>query len=254
MTLHTESRSLERILMMGSWGSGKSEAWCSIAKWLAQGKSENLVYVLDTDMAVARLVEGQSYEDKVVGYDLFDWSDFMDSIEKVRKSANPNRQDWLVVDLVDKAWEEVRNDFVRQVHGKNAEDFFLEWKKSGANKPAIGGDYGADYAIINPRYAAFMGQVQRFPGHVLCCTPVDAINRDTEKSKEILETYGRFGVKPRGQKALGHQFHTLLLANQKGPKEWVYTTIKDRKRDQLSNEKVADFVTSYLVKVAGWKL
>lgn len=252
--LHTDQRSLERILLMGSWGTGKSEAWCSVAKWLHTGKSENQVFVLDTDNASDRLVEGQPWEDQVIPYDLFDWDDYTSNIDKVRKAANPNRQDWLVLDMADKAWEKVQDYYIEKTSGKGAATFFLEWKKANEKGSPLAGDYGANWQVINKLYAEFMGKVTRFPGHVLACTPGDSINQKEEKSKEVLDTYGRFGVKPRGQKALGHQFHTLILTQQKGKGEWIYTTVKDRKRVELSNEKVTDFVTSYLVKIGGWKL
>lgn len=252
--LHTDAKSLERILLMGSWGTGKSEAWCSVAKWLAQGKSENKVFVLDTDNAVDRLVEGSSYENQVVTYDLFDWDSYTNGIDSARKLANPNRQDWLVLDMADKAWEKVQDHYITKAFGKEADEYFLQWKSGGNSGSPLAGEYGANWQVINKLYANFIGKITRFPGHVLACTPVDAINAKEEKSKEVLDTYGRFGAKPRGQKALGHQFHTLILTQQKGKQDYIYTTVKDRKRAELSNEKVTDFVTSYLVKVAGWKL
>jgi hypothetical protein len=239
---------------MGSWGTGKSEAWCAIAKWLAQGKSENVLHVLDTDQAVDRLVEGQPYEAKVQPYDLFEWDDYINSIEKATKAAHPNRSDWLVLDMADKAWEKVQDHYIEKAFGRSADEHFLQWKTAGNSGSPLAGEYGANWQVINKLYANFMGKLTRFPGHVLACTPVDSINAKEEKSKEVLDTYGRFGAKPRGQKALGHQFHTLLLTQQKSKGEWVYTTVKDRKRAELAGEKVADFVTSYLVKVAGWKL
>lgn len=246
MALHTDNRSRERILMLGSWGTGKSEAWCSIAKW-TPGK----IFVLDTDNAIDRLVEGQAWEDKVHGYDLVSWEDYTSSMEDAMKLAT--RDDWLVIDMVDKAWEEVQNYYIQQAFGKDAATFFLQWKTDAGKGSPLAGEYGANWQVINKLYSGFIGKVARFPGHVLACTPVDSINRDQEKSKEVLDTYGRFGCKPRGQKALGHQFHTLLLAGHKG-NDYIYTTIKDRKRTELKGEVVTDFVTSYLVKVAGWKL
>ncbi len=252
MALRTESNSRERILMMGSWGTGKSEAWCAIAKWLEQTKAEGKLYVLDTDNAVDRLIEGQSYENKVIPYDLLEWQDYKAAIAEARDKGT--RDDWLILDMADKPWEEVQNYYIEQAFDKDAAEFFLQWKTDNGKGSPLAGEYGANWQVINKLYSSFIGKVARFPGHVLACTPVDQVNKEQEKNKEILDTYGRFGVKPRGQKALGHQFHTILLTLNKGKDQYAYTTVKDRKRAQLSNEPVVDFVTSYLVKVAGWKL
>lgn len=255
--LHNDTRLKERVLVMGSWGTGKSATWCSIAKWLNQGKSENQVFVLDTDNAVDRMVWGEPYEDTVIGYDIAEWTDFRDSIDKARKAANPNMQDWLVIDMADKAWEYVQQFYIEQAFGKEADSFFLEWKKQDKSGSPLAGDYGTNWQVINQLYNAFMGKVIRFPGHVLACTPVDQLQQskgEIKESQETIKTYGRFGIKPKGQKALGHQFHTLLLCQQKSSKGWTYTTVKDRKRTELKGEDVSDFVTSYLVKVGGWKL
>lgn len=252
MALRTEANARERILMIGSWGTGKSEAWCSIAKWLDQTKAEGQLYVLDTDNAVDRLIEGQPWADRIIPFDLFEWDDYIKAITEARSKGK--RDDWLVVDMVDKAWEEVQNFYIQEAFGKDAASFFLQWKTDNGKGSPLAGEYGANWQVINKLYSSFIGKVARFPGHVLACAPVDQVNREQEKSKEILDTYGRFGVKPRGQKALGHQFHTILLALSKGKSGYAYTTIKDRKRTELSNEDVVDFVTSYLVKVAGWKL
>jgi hypothetical protein len=241
---------------MGTWNSGKSKSWNDIAQWARKGDAPYQFYVLDTDKACERMEEEFDSYHNVIWEDVWDWPEFIGSIDKFTNKAS--RDDWLIIDMVDKAWEKVQDYFVEQVHGTGAAKWFLDFKKEGGSAHPLAGGYGINWTIINKQYADFVGKFLRWPGHILCATPADTVQKPTNTSSgdssEILANYGRYGVKPRGQKHLGHLFHTVLWTHQAG-EEWKLTTIKDRGgRKGLGSVKWSDFVGTYLVPVAGWKL
>lgn len=243
----------ERILLMGGYGVGKSFAWSKIADWNYK-RDGGKVFVLDTDMASDRMRVAfpEAFDSKVVSYDLIEWPDYKTSLEKAYSEGKP--QDWLVVDLIDKAWEAVQAYYVDQVHGKSIDNYFLEARKrSAAGNPLDG---WADWQFINKLYQAWIMKVLRWPGHVLCAAPAEPVILDGKNadSEEIRNTFGRLGVKPKGQKSLPFQFHTVLYMQQAKGEKWVMNSAKDRSRELLKKKEFTDFVAAYLVGVAGWKL
>lgn len=243
---------------MGPWNAGKSRAWCSIGAWLRRTGAPGRLYVIDTDRAVDRMAEEWTdFYNNVESVDAYEWSDYTDALRTFSKAATSD--DWLVVDMIDQAWDAVQNHFVQEVFGKDASSFFLESRKAGDKGHPLAEGYGVNWNVINKLYASFMGGVIRWPGHVVCCTPVDSVQQPDRSgkggdSRDVLDLYGPFGAKPRGQKALGFQFHTILLLNHRRDDKWAFTSIKDRGRDRPVNEQLNDFVMDYLVKVAKWEL
>jgi hypothetical protein len=89
------------------------------------------------------------------------------------------------------------------------------------------------------------------PAHVLLTAEQDSIgDRDDKKLQQL---YGTYGVKPKGQKALGHTTHTVLWLKKNRTGEYALTTVKDRGRDDQEDMVIADFGKDYLMKVAGWR-
>lgn len=258
---------------MGPTNSGKSTCWVRWGEWMEKTGDGN-VYVGDTDFATERMLGGGYEGDVKIGgvewakygnihvSTLMEWSDYIAFSDFCAKI--PGRDDLVVVDMINKAWEEVKQDFAQQVYGKDMDEFFLEAKmrqvkagKEGGN--AFADSHGQTWDVINKRYARFMtGAVYRTKAHVLACTPADKIDRDRDKG-EVLNLYGRYSMKPQGQKHLGHAFHTILLVSEER-KGHIMTTVKERDIRAPEPERVAlvgdvyeDFVVDYLMVVGGWK-
>lgn len=246
--------SRERILAMGSYGAGKTNSWINVAGWHKKRKEPGKFYVIDTDHTTERSMEGLELPATV--WIPNEWPEYGAIKKQILSLAKPD--DWLVIDTVDRVWDMAQEGFSEQVFGKEIDEWFLEFRKSNKSGNAFQGDYGINWQVINRMYHGFMGLVTRFPGHVFCCTPADPIqqpNRSGEggDSVETRNLYGRYGFKPRGQKQLGHLFHTVLLLSDLNG-SWRMTTVKDRNRDRVLNEPVKDFGVEYLVKIGGWQL
>ena len=76
---------------------------------------------------------------------------------------------------------------------------------------------------------------------------------DERADAQTKEMYGRFGMKPVGNKHLGYQARTVLLFQRFGEQR-VMTTVKDRERVELQGAPIGDFSISYLKTVGNWAL
>lgn len=245
----------ERILLMGGYGVGKSFAWAKIADWNFR-RNGGKVFVLDTDMAFDRMAIEfpEAFEAKCVPFDLAEWSDYNSCLADAYKQNDGSKENWLVVDLVDKAWEAVQQYYIDQVFAKSMDSYFLEARKRNISGNPLDG--WQDWSVINRLYQAWIMKVLRWPGHVLCAAPAEPVIMDGKNadSEEVRNTFGRLGVKPKGQKSLAFQFHTVLYLQQSRGDKFVMNTVKDRSRELLKKKEFTDFVAAYLAPVAGWKL
>lgn len=259
LVLQPPNRSRERVLLIGPWGAGKSTAWGVTWEWMKRTGADYKMYVIDTDRAADRVAPDLPLEQVA---DVWHWEEYISAIDKF--SAVATRDDILVVDLIDKAWAAVQDDYIEQVFSKGAATFFLEWKKSAAKGNPLSDAYGTNWQVINRRYGEFIDKVIHWPGHIIACSPAEPVaqpNRDGSggDGKDILEAFGRFGVKPAGQKRIGFQFLTVQLMIPKGNDSWSFTTMKDvglgtMKREKPVNQPLKDWVMDYLVGIAGWTL
>lgn len=268
----------ERILVMGTFNSGKSTCWSKWAEYLS--RAGNTAYVCDTDCAAQRMLGGEyegtesingrewdSYGNIKV-LDTETWDDFIHFADTVKKL--PGRDDLVVIDMIDKAWSAVQEDYSDLAFGKPIDELMLEAKirsiqtvQRGGKDPgsnAFADSHGQNWGVINGRYRRFMtGAVYRTKAHVLACTPADTVSKD-DASDEQKRLYGKWGLKPRGQKDLGHAFHTILLVSEDKDGHRL-STVKERDikapepaRELFKGEVFEDFVLDYLVLNAGWKL
>lgn len=271
--MYPSSNVRERILAIGTWGTGKSEAWFRIADWHARNGSPARFFIADTDMYSAdRILEELGTGDEIgldgltfrkygncYVYDVVEWEHAVKFAKFCSRAAFGN--DWTVIDMIGPLWTLVQSAYTEMVYGKNIADFYIEAKKADLAKKAATGKssghvmadaYGSNWQVINQMYGQFTTNLLRNRGHIFACSPADKVDREND-STEVVETFGKFGYKPVGQKHLGHMFHTILLLNNT-PKGYTYTTLRDRKREMKVNAPLNDFVLSYLVPVAGWKM
>lgn len=238
----------ERILLMGGWGVGKSTAAVDIWE-----KTDSNMYVIDTTYEADRNFDGNN-PTSITRVE--EWSEYMPAVKKARIKGEVG--DWLVIDRMDTVWEQAQNGFVEEVFGKSADEWFLEYRKEKSGHP-LAGEYGMNWNVIKKMYGAFMTEVMRFPGNVLVTARAENVtqpNRDGTggDSPEIRQEYGKFGVKPAGEKNMPFLFHTVLWLNEPQQGQWVFTTVRDRGREQVKGKAMKSFVESYLVEVAGWNI
>jgi hypothetical protein len=118
-----------------------------------------------------------------------------------------------------------------------------------------------DWDTINGAYFRWFNSLidDTMAAHLMMVGPSQPLKVVTERvkwgdSKETLDLFSSFGVRWAGQKRMGFDVQTLLLAEVKGS-DHLLSTMKDAGgRPYLSKTKVSDFVTEYLVASAGWTL
>jgi len=241
----------ERILTYGGPGSGKTNAWMRLAKHLP----DSTFYVIDTEIGAERSLQEYPEIENVVVYPVIDWTDYRKAQKEIMLKATAN--DWMVLDMASAAWKAVQRDFINQIFDQDMGDYFMQARKKlkkGAESIFGGKDSvlkgWTDWPVINSRYEDFiMPLVYRSKSNLFIASMTDTVSDDDPKDVKAL--FGPFGVKPAGQKALGHQPDTLLLF-QYTSLGWTMTTVKDRGgRKYMDHVKVIDFYYQY-GKIAGW--
>lgn len=254
MYLASPIKPRERILVFGVGGTGKSNGALSIARRI---NPEDRMFVLDNDLSYDRLL-ATDYQDveqagnvTVRGCDVTEWDVYTESVREWGSIATPD--DWLVVDSMSPTWDAVQGWYTEQVFGDDIASYFLEVRKNMKGGKALGAFEGfTDWNVINKVYAKFTAQLNRWPGHLYLTA--EQANIGDNDDKDVKGMFGSYGVKPKGQKRLGHITSTTLQMSKARVGGWTLTTIKDRGRRELEGEGIKDFGLDYLMKVAGWKM
>lgn len=247
----------ERILDMGSFGSGKTSAWLNIARWSADTGSPAQFYVLDTDNALEAFFEpGTQFAHldyrqggNVHWTTAFEWPEYEVWIDDV--ASKPGPDDWMIIDFVSTAWDAVQNYYVAEVFKQEVADFFMEFRRNQqAGNPLDG---WKDWQYINKLYKGWMNKVlHKAGGHKFLTAQVKPVMESDDRALRAM--FGGHGVRPAGQKELGYQVHSILHAKTGRPGEWTIDTVKDRERTPLVDHSISNFTVDYLVNVAGWQL
>lgn len=259
MPLHPSIPAPERILTFGPAGSGKTTAWLDIAKWSVRTKAPSRFFILDTDFSVARMItsypEIAPYCSISTGYD---WHDYTQFLTLVLREATP--ADWVIIDFIGSAWDVVQQHFIEEVFHKEIGDYFLQARKTLAkgDKALSALDGWTDWSVVNGLYRQWVNPLL-FKGqyHIYATAKSDQLSGD-KKPTEDAQTRSLllpFGVKPKGQKDLPYQFHTLLLTGRDARTGTrTLTTIKDREREEVRGLEVGSFAMDYLKGVGSWEM
>lgn len=281
--LRSAGRSLERVVVFGLEGVGKSECALDIATRIGPDRT---LWVVDNDNAWDRMLEGvgisgdeaqvraeyrwldgewveddayATEDGNVVVYHVDDggWDANVSALKEVKRDAE--RQDWCCVDSGSALWDDVQAWFTESVFTSSMSDYFMQVRlaKAQAEKDAkaLGAfDGWVDWPVIN---AVYKDNVMKFlvnpPCHlIVCCEQADVTSE--EKDKETRALY-KDNVKPRGQKRIGHNVQTVIQLRRDRSMTFTASTIKDRGgRERLVMEDVTDrpFPEWYLEEVAGW--
>ena len=243
------SRAKERILAYGYMGSGKTYGWTEIASMYQQTDTPGTFYVVSTEFQSAeRALEPYPDLENVVIIEALSWDELHSASAAYREAATGD--DWLVIDSIAAAWQWVQDDHTQERWGKDHARYFGELER---------GKSEINWQVVNDEYRQFMlPNVIRFPGHVYACTPADELrevtgNKDPEDAR-IRRVFGRFGLKPVGQKDLAYQLHSILLFEQPRHGTFELTTVDDHARKALNHDPIINFPFSYLMGVAGWSV
>lgn len=249
-------RARERILMYGDTGSSKTTAWLNIARWSQRTRSPAQFHAIDTDNAIIDMLdEGYSDLTNVHVTPVYSFDEYQDALKSILPTVSPD--DWLIVDMVGEAWSAAQRYFTEQVFKSDLGNYFLEVRKmmeSTKNDKIKEFEGWTDWKVINKLHQDFINPLcLRNTCHIFCTSKQETLQSKTD-SKDITDTFGKFGVRPQGQKHLGHSFRTILLGQHPSRNKWVISTVKDRERVQIVGEEVKEFTLSYLRKVAGWTM
>lgn len=259
--LHNPTHRKERILIYGRSNCGKTSSWLALGDWKHRTNSDFNIHVADTDGVwdIVRPVTGELDDIQVTRLYTDEYREWLDWVKKTRANVKPN--DWVVVDMIGKAWEAAQTYYWSQVGSDDLlADIYLANQRAletkGAEGKYMAGAHGANWGLINRYHAAFFEKVVNMPCNVLCVTSANEVRDDSDPA---LKNHYKVGWSPAGQKLMAHGFPTLLFAAQT-PREWVYTTIRELgpigypKREYLKGESVDDFVMTYLLGTAGWRM
>lgn len=264
----------EFILGFGVQGVGKSKMMLDIAR---KCKGDTF-FVWDNDNSTVRLLstayqdiaEREDVDDRgmgvaygnVVVYDAEedDWEEYLEWLAKARKVVKWN--DWISVDSSTPTWQGIQSYFSDKVFGEDIADYFLKVRLRMEQQRGNGGDKKnmtvfegwVDWPVINKLYTKSYTHLKNMPCHVIMTAELTKIGDEDKKDKELMATFGSYGVKPAGQKRLGHKPMTVLLLTKNRVGEYYMTTVKDRGREEMEEVGWGDFVKDYMGPVAGWKM
>jgi len=252
------AHSRERILVYGKEGAGKTNNWMSIA----EAYPEVPFFCADTDDSVQRLLETQYEDIKNIEYvATSDWATldrtidaFIAKIIAYNAAHPPKRKEdypWLIVDFSDTTWDMVQTYFIEQVFSKDADQYFIEKRKSIAPGAKQGNTFEGwiDWPVINKIFQQLWTKIStgNAPFHLY----ITAKSKQPESIEEQT-LYRHLKAAPVGEKRMPHRVHSVLLStvDQNG---WYLSSAKDRGRPLLRNALNRNFAITYLMRVAGWE-
>lgn len=245
----------ERILAMGGMGSGKTTGWLTVAYWSHKTKSDAHFYVIDSDAASGRMLQGEKYRplENVTVYNAFEWLSIKSATFEIMEKIRP--QDWIIVDFMGPVWDAVQKWYVQEIYGaENMGDYFMDIRRAKAKGQTAQELEGwKDYGVINPQYKDWMNILTHTsPAHLYLTATVSGIRETDDKGLKAI--FQAFGMRPVGQKHMAFAVHSVMLFQMMKPGEWFVNSVKDRERELLVGAPLKDFTRDYLVKVAGWKM
>ena len=206
--------------------------------------------MIDTDYSVEHMLQSGDYpRDRIHTYQAFDWEEYEKATDEILPRLIPH-QDWFVVDFMGQAWEACQDWYVAQVYNTGIDQFFLEARQN-PNKGGLDG--WKDWSVINRVYKSWANKVFFRNQAQLYVTAQAEPVKDTD-DRQIKAIFSQAGQRPKSQKQLGYQVHSILMMRSFRPGDITMTTVKDRERVPVEGQPLADFTTDYLIKVAGWEL
>lgn len=276
---YNPSRGLERLLLFGMEGVGKTRAAMQIVAQTTGPSSPNRFFIIETDNTYDEFLESPNFNHLKVAeewrgrqrddtytdptgsiylYRVRNWGDYIWAMEQVYDRVE--RSDWVIVDNISNMWAEVQTWYVVQAYGKDAASFALDIRKkqieSGNKNHTVAEEQFTDWGAINPQYFENIRKKLQDPRCNVLMLALSKKVDDKERDRTVKATFGPYGVRPEGQKMLAADSRTVLLLTKDlrfNGESYMITSTKDREREKLKNTEWGDFVRDYLVKVGGWK-
>jgi len=241
----------ERILVMGGPGSCKTYGWLRLANHF-KGAT---FYVIDSEIGAERSLKEFPQLTNVRIFPVVDWTEYRDAQKKIAGQCAEG--DWVVIDMVDKAWSAVQKYYIGEIFDQDMGEYFLEARKKikkDAKSLFAGRDAAlkgwTDWPVVNRLYEDFIfSLVYRVPAHLYMATAGQAVSDDD--AQDVRDLYGPHGIRPSGQKQLAYQPDTVFLLTHRKDGHYI-TTVKDRGgRRYFDHQKLINFPIQY-GKVADW--
>ena len=236
----------ERVLLMGSPGTGKTYQVVQVARYLEILNTR--IFLVDLEDKCEGMLNGLGWPKNLELFTAFTWEELKandDSVtDKIMKTAKPG--EWIAVDRIDLSWPMVQRWYVQQKYQEELSDVMLEKakgiKKSFMVAPRL--DQGS-WQVINEAYETFILNIMYKSRCNILMTTGIKVPEDNP-----MDVYGNLKVAPRGQKELPHQPHsTFLLTQDKVGRtlNWYITTGKDLPgRKWFDREVLHDISIQYL--------
>lgn len=273
MTLQQTGRR-ERILIYGSFKTGKSSIWLDIARAHYEAGNKSKFYIIDTDFGAERLLDeeyGHLYAPggNIEIFNPLDFGEILDTSKKIYRMAK--KGDWIVTDMLNYFWEEAQEFYIRNVFGEDPQNYFLKMRqevvaKDGKDPRSFGGQEGTDWNFISKIYhQAERPLTMKSAANIISICEERKIDANRGDSTEKVKQFkGAGGMAPKGQKGIGHRHDTLLRMTMRANGQRQLTMAGDRGREKtlwadrdsriinIGTKKKDSFTQQYLIDIAGW--
>lgn len=234
----------ERILLMGSPGSGKSTQLLHVYDYVTELGVP--MFLIDAEDKLGAMLEA-SGRAEVKPYVAFDMEGLDEAAKQISEQVKPGN--WLGIDRVDLIWAWAQRWYTQQKYDEDLASHMLQQAKSMKAKssryiPRF--DQGA-WQVINERYESmFLKLFYQLRCNVILTSGIRSTGQE-ESPKDIFAT---LDVMPRGQKELGHQPHSVFLLEERRKQHerlFFISTGKDlSNRGYFFEEPLFDFSLQYL--------
>jgi len=236
--------SRERILLMGSPGTGKTKQLLDVAAYLED--IDKGIEIIDLEDKISAYIKSSGLMPTKMELQVaLTWDDLIDALDKIESRIKPDS--WIGIDRIDLAWEYVQRWYTNKRYEETLASKIMSTAISMGKKKSMfvpRFDEGS-WQVINENYTEFIGGVLY---RTRCNIILTAGIKDAQSSIDI---FGNLGVVPRGQKEIGHQPHSVFLLSQKKEtsRSWTITTAKDLPgRKVFAGDTLFDFADQYLAE------
>lgn len=273
----------ERILTFGVEGTGKSEAWISIAVEAQRSGSEAQFYVVDTDGSAHVSLLAHPELDNVHIYQVSDpsgllilpsgdmiecgsWWEAYTEVAKRIRALKPSRDDWIIIDRIDRLWGAVQSWWIDKAYEQDEDAYWAELRAEQikAKKEAGKGtdrDYGGfqgnrDWVQINKTYnTGVLGLLAGPPSHKFAVALEKDIYPQSKKATQLRGLYGE--TMPAGKSDQGADFWLTVHLKRTSNGEHLLFVRRNKDRG-FKNPGVIDitdvgFTKGFLKPVWGWE-
>jgi hypothetical protein len=280
--LHNPRGVQERVLAFGVEGTGKSDAWISIAVASQESGSQAEFYVIDTDgsaqvslmsypdLGNVHVFQASDPDGMLIHPDGRDtehgtwWEAYSEAARLIREDR-PKRDDWVIIDRLDRMWDAVQAWWIDKAYETDEDTYWAELRAEqlAAKQGGKGTDrdYGGfqgnrDWVQIKRVYnAGVLGLLAGPACHKFAVCLEKEIHPQSKKAQQLRGLYGE--TMPAGKSDQGADFWlTVHFKRTPAGEHLVFTRrTKDRNFVNPGAVDITDkgFAEGFLVPVWGWR-